>query len=128
MNSTEKFLRLVNDAFSKGDTQFLLKHVTEDFSWIIVGEKTVGGPTELTEALDGMKNMPPMKIDIHHVMTTGNSGVVEGVVVGRNRNDQKKYFGFCDIYKLAGEEELKIKRMTSYVIDVSKHKQYKESF
>ncbi len=127
MNPTEKFLRDVNKAFSEVDSQFLLNHITDDFCWIIVGEKTVGGRIEFSEALEEMQGMPPMKIDIQNVILTNESAVVEGIVVGRNRNDQKKYFGFCDIYKLSAEKDPKISKMTSYVIDVSKHKQYKES-
>lgn len=127
MNPTEKFLRDVNKAFSEGDSKFLLNHITDDFCWIIVGEKTVGGRVEFSEALDQMQGMPPMKIDIQNVILTDESAVVEGLVVGRNRNDQKKYFGFCDIYKLTAEKNPKIIKMTSYVIDVSKHKQYRES-
>lgn len=127
MNPTEKFLREVNEAFSKGDSNFLLNHITDDFCWIIVGEKTVGGRPEFTEALEEMNGMPPMKIEIDNIIITEDSAVVEGIVVGRNRNDQKKYFGFCDIYMLSGQKDYKIKKMTSYVIDVSKHKRYKES-
>ncbi len=127
MNPTEKFLRDVNKAFSEANSEFLLKHITDDFCWIIVGEKTVGGKIEFSEALEEMQGMPPMNIDIQNVVLADGSAVVEGVVVGRNRNDQKKYFGFCDIYRLSGDEDLKIKQMTSYVIDVSKHKQYRES-
>lgn len=128
MNPTEKFLRDVNKAFSEGDSQFLLNHITDDFSWVIVGEKTVGGRTEFSEALEEMQGMPPMKIDIQNVVLADKSAIVEGIVVGRNKNDQKKYFGFCDIYRLSAEKDLRISKITSYVIDVSKHKQYKESW
>lgn len=127
MNPTEKFLRDVNKAFSEGDSQFLLNHITDDFCWVIVGEKTVGGRTEFSEALEEMQGMPPMNIDIQNVILADESAIVEGIVVGRNRNDQKKYFGFCDIYRLSEEKDPRISKITSYVIDVSKHKQYKES-
>ena len=61
-------------------------------------------------------------------MIYGHSATVEGVVIGKNRNGQKKYFAFVDVYQLDGGDDLKISNMTSYVIDVSKHKRYKESF
>ena len=127
MNSTENFLRDVNKAFSEGDSQFLMSHVTDDFCWVVVGEKTVGGKSEFSEALEEMRNMPPMNIEIENILLSRDSAVVEGTVIGRNKNGQKKYFGFCDIYELTGDKDIKIKKMTSYVIDISKYKQYRET-
>lgn len=128
METKEKFLREVNQAFSEGNTEFLLNRISDDFCWTIVGEKTISGKTEFTEAMDHMKDLPPMKISIDNIMMDGNTATVEGIVVGKNRNGQRKYFAFCDIFKLKGNDDLKISAMTSYVIDVSKHKRYKESF
>lgn len=128
MNTIEQFLREVNKAISEVNTEFLLNKITDDFCWTIIGEKTVSGKSEFSEALDQMKGLPPMKISIEKVMTDGQMATVEGLVVGKNRNGQKKYFAFADIYELEGATNPKIKRMTSYVIDVSKHKRYKESF
>lgn len=125
METKEDFLRQVNKAFVDGDEKFLLGHVTEDFCWTIVGEKTIGGKAEFSEALEHMRDMPPMKIAVNKVILQDNSAVIEGVVVGRNRIGQKKHFGFCDVYELADSGELRIKKMTSYVINVSRHKKYR---
>lgn len=128
MDTIEKFLREVNEAISDLNTDYLLENITNDFSWTIIGKKKVSGKTEFTEALEQMKGFPHMKIRIDNVMTDGNKATVEGIVVGKNRNGQKKYFAFADIYELELENNPQIKNITSYVIDVSKHKQYKESF
>lgn len=127
MDLTEKFLREVNKAFQDGNKEFLLNCITEDFCWNIIGEKTVNGKTEFEEALEQMGGIPPMKIQVTNIMINDKNAIVEGIVIGRNRSDQKKYFGFCDVFKLAGSTDLKIQKMRSYVIDVSKHKQYRES-
>ncbi len=128
MSKTEEFLRKINKAIAEVDDQFLLNNVTDDFCWKIVGERTISGKSEFSEALEQMREMPLMKIDIRNVIIEDGSGIVEGIVVGRNRIGQKKYFGFCDVYSLEGTgEELKISKMNSYVIDVSRHKRYKES-
>ena len=55
MNATEKFLREVNQAFSEGNTDFLLNKISDDFCWTVVGEKTISGKTEFTEAMEKMK-------------------------------------------------------------------------
>lgn len=128
MDQREKFIREINKAFSIGNAEFLLQKISPDFQWVIVGEKTVGGKTEFSQALDQMREMPPMSIDIHKITNAGDVSVVEGIVAAKNKNGQKKYFGFCDIYTFTQDSDLKIKSMTSYVIDVSKHKQYKEHF
>lgn len=127
MDPTEKFLREVNQAFQDGNSDFLMKSVTENFCWTIVGEKTVGGKTEFAEALEQMKGNPQMTIHINNIIVKERDAIVEGIVIAKNRNDQKKYFGFCDIFKLTDGPKPKIAKMSSYVIDISKHKRYKES-
>ncbi|MGB7785252.1 MAG: nuclear transport factor 2 family protein [Salinimicrobium sp.] len=127
MSDKENFLRKVNKAFVEGNRQFLLEAISEDICWDIVGEKMVSGKMEFSDALEKMQEMPPIKIDIQKVVIQENSAVVTGIVIGRNHVGQKKNFGFCDIYELAGSKDLKIDKMTSYVIDISKYKQYRET-
>jgi hypothetical protein len=124
MNTKEDFLREVNKAFMDGDENFLLNHVTDDFCWNIIGERTLGGKVEFSEALEHMRDMPRMKITVNRVILDEKLGVVEGTVVGRNRIGQKKRFGFCDIYQFDDREMLKINNLTSYVINVSRYKKY----
>ncbi|UZH55165.1 nuclear transport factor 2 family protein [Salinimicrobium tongyeongense] len=125
MTDKEKFLREVNRAYEKGDEQFFMEHITDDICWEIVGEKEISGKTEFKEVLDRMKEMPPVEIQVENVIFDDRQGVVRGVVVSRNRLGQKKHFGFCDIYKFAEGEKLRLSGITSYVIDISRHVQYK---
>lgn len=127
MSEKEDFLRKVNQAFVDGDRQFLLEAISENISWDVVGEKLVSGKSEFSDALEQMQEMPPIQIDIHKVVIQDHSGVVTGIVVGRNHRGQKKNFGFCDIYELQESNGMKIEKMTSYVIDISKYKQYRET-
>ena len=127
MNKSEEFLRKINKAFVDWDKEFLLDSVTSDFCWNIVGEKLIGGKTEFSDALDEMRKMPPLSIRIGKILLSENTGVVVGMVTGKNRLGQKKQFSFCDIYEFDEAPALKVKQMTSYVVDVSKYKQYKEN-
>lgn len=127
MREKEEFLRKVNQAFVDGDRDFLLDAISDDICWDIVGEKMVSGKIEFSEALEQMQELPPIEINIHNVVIQELSAVVTGIVVGRNHVGQKKNFGFCDVYELKQDEKLKIDKMTSYVIDISKYKQYRES-
>lgn len=126
MNKKEKFLRDVNQAYMDGDENFFMKHITNDICWVIVGEKNIAGIAEFKEVLDQMKEMPALDIEVENVFITNSSGIVEGVVISRNRLGQKKHYGFCDIYKFTEDEDLKISNITSYVIDISRHMQYRE--
>lgn len=127
MKEKEQFLRQVNQAYAEGNEQFFMDHVTDDICWVIVGEKNIGGRSEFKEALQQMQEMPAMDISVDNVIINDHYGIVEGVVTSRNRLGQKKHFGFCDIYRFREGKELKINNITSYVIDISRHLQYKEN-
>jgi hypothetical protein len=127
MTEKEKFLREVNNAYENVDEQFFMERITDDINWEIVGEKDISGKAEFKEVLDRMKEMPPVEIEVQNVFFDNLHGIVRGVVVSRNRLGQKKHFGFCDIYKFAEGEKLRISGITSYVIDISRHIQYKEN-
>jgi ketosteroid isomerase-like protein len=126
MSEKEKFLRDVNKAYINGDEEFFMEHITDDICWEIVGEKDISGKAEFKEVLDQMKEMPSVDIEVENIFFNATHGIVEGVVVSRNRLGQKKQFGFCDIYKFAEGPKLKISAITSYVIDVSRYIQYRE--
>ena len=122
----EEFLRKFIHSYTTGDENFFMQHLTDDICWEIVGEKYFGGKIEFKEAIDQMQEMPAMEIEVKNVILDDQYGIVEGIVASRNRLGQKKEFGFCDIYKFAEGEELKISNITSYVVDISRYLQYKE--
>lgn len=127
MTEKEKFLRDVNKAYAEGDEKFFMAHITDDICWTIVGEKDIAGKAEFKELLDQMKEMPSVEIEVENVLVANSHGIVEGVVISRNRLGQKKHFGFCDIYKFIQEgKDFRISTITSYVIDISRHMQYRE--
>ncbi len=126
MKEKEKFLREVNKAYTDGNSRFLMDHITDDICWEIVGEKYIGGKNEFQQVLDQMQEMPSMEIQVDNIFINDNFGIVEGVVVSRNRLGQKKHFGFCDIYKFVDKSDITIGSIKSYVIDISRHIQYKE--
>lgn len=127
MKEREEFLRKVNRAYTEGNIQFLMEHITDNICWEIVGEKYIGGKSEFKEVLDQMQEMPSMEVEVDNIIISDQFGIVEGVVTSRNRLGQKKHFGFCDIYKFEEAPEIMISNIKSYVIDISRHMQYKEN-
>lgn len=126
MEEKEKFLRDVNKAYTDGNARFLMDHITDDICWEIVGEKFIGGKNEFREVLEQMQEMPSMEVIVDNIIINKHYGIAEGVVISRNRLGQKKHFGFCDIYKFVEGSEIRISNIKSYVIDISRHMQYKE--
>lgn len=126
MAEKEEFLKEVNRAYAEGDMDFLLNHITDDLCWIIVGEKDIAGKSEFSEVIQQMQEMPSMEIEVDNIIINDRYGIVEGVVISRNRLGQKKHFGFCDIYGFQEGPQLMINSIKSYVIDISRHLRYKE--
>ncbi|NJW53351.1 nuclear transport factor 2 family protein [Salinimicrobium oceani] len=126
MEEREKFLREVIRAYTEGDSKFFMDHITDDICWEIVGERYIGGKSEFQEVLEQMQEMPSMEIDVENIIINDHYGIVEGVVKSRNRLGQKKHFGFCDIYRFKEGTHPAIQNIKSYVIDISRHMQYKE--
>ncbi len=116
MTKKEKLLQQVNEAFAKSNIDFILQNVTDDIEWTAVGDFSIQGEEEFVEALKKMANEEPFKLSIKNIITHGDSAAVDGVMqsAGGNR------YAFCDIYKFRGFKNAKIKKITSYVVELDK--------
>lgn len=114
MTKKGKFLEKINEAFAKNDINFILENVTEDIEWTAVGDFSIKGKEEFVEAMEKMASEEPFKLSIKNVITHGDSAAVDGVMHSPDGNR----YAFCDIYKLRGFKKPKIKKMTSYVVEL----------
>lgn len=108
------FLEKFNEAFAKNDTNYILEHVTDDIHWEIVGDKTVEGKDAFSEALKLMQQNEPLSMTIHHIITHGKHASVNGVM----RTSDGRSYGFCDVVTFSGFKNPKIKKMSSYSIEI----------
>lgn len=115
MSKKEKLLQQINEAFSKNNTDFIIKHVTDDISWTAVGDFTVNGKEAFSKALKSMQSDKPYHLEIKNIITHGNSAAVDGLM---KSSDGNKTYAFCDIYSFEGFSDPKITEMTSYVIEI----------
>ncbi len=46
MTEKGKFLKKFNEAFTKGNTQFIAESVTQDIKWTMYGDKIINGLEE----------------------------------------------------------------------------------
>lgn len=116
MTEKGKFLKKFNEAFARSDINFILENVTDDISWIAVGDFSVEGKEEFSKALDKMKSEQAYHINIKNIITHGNSAAVDGTM---KMPAGDKMYAFCDIYKFSGFKNPKVKELTSYVIEVN---------
>ena len=118
----EIFLKKFNEAFARGDFEYILNCVTDDIRWNMIGDKIIEGKKAFTKALHEMENESPMELSIHNIITHGDMAAVDGII----RSHGKKWYGFCDIYKVLGYKNPQIQEMTSYVIEVNEEHQHQK--
>lgn len=104
----------INDAFEKGNTEFLAKHVTDDIVWTISGQnEPINGKAAYLECCKSapFKEGSP-KVTLVNVYIDGGSAVADGNLEAETLSGKAFYQRFCDIYHFDGD---KIKEMTTYL-------------
>lgn len=125
MSAIEKLLRDINQAFAMVDTEFIVKHVTNDIKWTIVGDTVIKGKDAFIKSLEEMDGPGDMTLEVNNILINGNSAAVDGEIIAFPDTGKKKKYAFCDIYKISDEKTPRIKEMISYLIDITKIKNQK---
>lgn len=115
MKKREKFLRKLNEAFAECNADYLAKSVTDDITWVIVGEKIISGREEFEEALERMKEGGPMSIEIVDIILDDQKAVVEGVVEAHTGPGKFLRYAFCDIYVFRDGDNNKVQELRTFV-------------
>lgn len=91
----------------------ILRSVSEDLEWSVLGQSIIRGRTELVAALQRMTPPRALQLSIHHALTHGTSGAVNGtLMLSRDRSVQ-----FCDIYEFTSAKGTCVRRITSYRVE-----------
>lgn len=109
-----KLLKRINEAFAKSDSSYLVKNVTDDIKWNIVGDRIIEGKEAFAEAVQQMESGSPLQLTINNIISHGKMATVDGTLHAENG----PLYAFCDIYKFSGFKNPKINEMTSYVVEV----------
>jgi hypothetical protein len=111
-----KFLEELEIALAKRDVGFLLRGITDNVHWNIVGQKSVRSAEELSETLQRMsRDSEVTEIAIHHVVTHGKAGAVNGT---KKHKDGKTY-DFCTVYEFSNAKGTSVSGITHYAIERS---------
>lgn len=115
MTGKAQFLKKLNEAFARSDTDYIVENVTGDIRWTIIGDQAVEGKAAFKEALKQMESEDPFEMKISNIITHGDCAAVDGTM----KSADGKIYAFCDVYKFSGFKNPRIKEMTSYVIDIT---------
>lgn len=110
----KEFLKTINIAFAKGNSDFLIDCVTDNMTWNIIGDKKIEGKDEFAKVLETMKAKKVSELILDSVLTHGKEGAVSGAIIMQNG----EHYGFSDFYEFSGAKASKIKSITSYVIKI----------
>lgn len=113
MTNYNQFLEKFNEAFAKGDVEYIKDHVTNDIAWNMVGGFNLQGKDAFNESLKEMEGVETLEMQMDTTITNGNKAVSNGTMKIKEASGNIKSFGFCDIYEF---ENSKVKKMTSYVV------------
>lgn len=108
------FLKKLTIAFARGETEFILNSVSESILWNIIGEKLIQGKDDFSRAVQQITGNKVIELTIHHVVTHGKAGAVNGMLKLENGTTR----AFCDIYEFSGAKGTKVNKITSYSINI----------
>ena len=109
-----EFLKDLNIAFAKGDVKFRTENVSDEIVWNIIGNRKIEGKEKFVEEFEQMKSEKATELAIDQVLLQGKERAAEGIMKMQNG---KKY-AFSDFHIFKVEKGVKIKSISSYVIEI----------
>ncbi len=110
----KEFLKEINSAFAKGNSNFLVDCVTDKIVWNIIGNKKIEGKDNFAKELEKRKSKKVSELVLERILTHGKEGAVAGIM----KMENGKTYAFSDIYEFSGAKGVKVKSITSYVIEI----------
>ena len=113
-DSNRVVIEKINEAFALGNTDVLSRYLSNESRWQIISISTISGKTNILRALGKEELASLPEITVKHVITEGDTVVVESSGVAMRRSGQPYTASYRDVYKL---EEGMITEFTTYVIE-----------
>ena len=110
----KEFLKEINIAFAKGNSDFLIESVTDKIVWNKIGDKKVEGKNKFKEELEKMITKKVSELTLDRILTHGKEGAVSGIL----KMENGKKYAFSDFYEFSGAKGVKVKSITSYVMGI----------
>lgn len=110
-----QFVSDLTVAMAQGDIQFILDKVSDDIHWEVAGREIIQGKTLLSRELKHQSDDPVEQLTIHHALTHGKAGAVNGTKTLKSG----KKIAYCLVFEFNGAKASSVKRITSYEVDIS---------
>ncbi|QDO95529.1 nuclear transport factor 2 family protein [Formosa sediminum] len=108
------FLKQFNIAFAEGNVAFLVKNVTDNIVWNIIGDKNIEGIEAFAEELEKMKSVKVSELILNQILSHGKEGAANGEITMENGNQ----YAFSDFYIFQSAKGVKVRAITSYCLKI----------
>lgn len=98
--------------FSDYNLEAIEEFLDENIQWTLLGESPIVGRDFFLEELNKHSENPAIQITIHHAITHGKSGAVNGEMVMKDGNR----FAFADFYEFTSASAKKVAEIKSYIV------------
>jgi len=115
----QEFIRRVNDAFVRHDTAVFDANLADDVRWTMVGSPAIEGKAAFIAEVMSMAEGPAPDLSVTNVITHGTAAAVEGTMTMIDESGARKTYAFCDVYRMSGSKNGKIKEITAYLIELN---------
>lgn len=116
MTTKKDFLKKFNEAFAQNDRDFILKSMSEDIVWTMVGDKTFEGKQAVEAALEEMNHVETLDMKISEILTSEESAAANGSMKIKDASGKIQSFAFADFYEFKDSNDVMISKMISYIL------------
>lgn len=110
----KQYVKDFNVAFAHSDMKKVVEMMSDDAEWIVVGKGRWSGKESIEKILQEMNTPKANELYLEHILSHGRLCSANGVITYKNSQ-----VAFCDVYEFENHgKEAKIKKMTSYPIDI----------
>jgi uncharacterized protein len=108
------------EGFRRSDHAMVLSCLTADVEWVIPGMFNIQGKEAFDKEIENEAFTGSPKIVVTRLTEEGDVVFAEGTVRAQRKDGDVLYLVFCDVFEVTGA---KIKKLTSYLMEVSGPKQ-----
>lgn len=109
----KKILLDFNIAFANADVDAIVRYLSDDIVWEIVGDKTIKGISDVKASLDEMAAYRAEELSLFQIITHGKEASAHGFFRFKDQN-----VAFADFYTFTSAGSSKIKHLTSYIVKI----------
>lgn len=112
------FLEEFHEAFINGDSAHILESITDDITWKIAGGKTFAGKEEVEQYLVTLFEQGARDVKAERLFIHGRDAAANGVITVTSEGGTEDTYEFCDVYTFHQYKGGKIRKLTSYLVQV----------